>query len=245
MSLSLNQKLLAIQKEVDKLTKDTTVGEGKSAYKAVGSEQVLETIRPKMNELGLLLIPSVNSANVIVGSTSSGTQRFLTEINMTFTWLDVESNEKMEVGWYAQGVDLAGEKGVGKAQTYAEKYFLLKFFHIPTPKDDPDSDPRTKTGEKLQKDTQAEKETEILHRNSITQMLWELYGKDKPEKHKEAMIFLTKSQDGKFLGVETVEALKSNAQLALVYAKLKKSYETRMKKPFEYDPKQFEPKVNE
>ena len=32
-----------------------------------------------------------------------------------------------------------GEKGVGKALTYAEKYFMLKFFNIPTDKDDPDS----------------------------------------------------------------------------------------------------------
>jgi hypothetical protein len=41
--------------------------------------------------------------------------------------------------WYGQGVDIAGEKGVGKAMTYAEKYFMLKFFNIPTDKDDPDS----------------------------------------------------------------------------------------------------------
>jgi hypothetical protein len=41
--------------------------------------------------------------------------------------------------FYAQGVDIAGEKGVGKALTYGEKYFLLKTFNIATDKDDPDA----------------------------------------------------------------------------------------------------------
>src|SRR5690606_10249645 len=41
--------------------------------------------------------------------------------------------------WYGQGIDIAGEKGVGKALTYAEKYYLLKTFNIATDKDDPDS----------------------------------------------------------------------------------------------------------
>ncbi|MNP04955.1 ERF superfamily protein [compost metagenome] len=45
----------------------------------------------------------------------------------------------IECPWYSQGVDIAGEKGVGKALTYGEKYFILKFFNIPTDKDDPDT----------------------------------------------------------------------------------------------------------
>jgi hypothetical protein len=54
-------------------------------------------------------------------------------------WVDTESGESYTIPWYGQGVDLAGEKGVGKALTYAEKYFILKQFNIPTDKDDPDS----------------------------------------------------------------------------------------------------------
>lgn len=44
----------------------------------------------------------------------------------------------MESKWYAQGVDIAGEKGVGKALTYAENIFI-EIFNIATDKDDPDS----------------------------------------------------------------------------------------------------------
>jgi hypothetical protein len=56
------------------------------------------------------------------------------------TWVNAENPEEtIECPWYGQGVDIAGEKGVGKALTYAEKYFILKQFNIATDKDDPDA----------------------------------------------------------------------------------------------------------
>jgi len=59
---------------------------------------------------------------------------------MTMMWVNIDDpSDTAKVSWYAQGVDLAGEKGVGKALTYAEKYFLLKTFNIATDKDDPDA----------------------------------------------------------------------------------------------------------
>lgn len=223
--MSLNEKLLKIQNSIDKFVKDNQVGEGKQAYKAVSSEQVLDTVRPLLNELKLLLIPEVESANVIVGATSSGTARYLTELTMTMTWVDVESGERLPVKWYAQGTDLAGEKGVGKANTYAEKYFLMKFFHVPTPKDDPDGDKKTKSGELAQKGTQAEVETILLQRESIRQMLDELCAGD-AEKIKASLIAYTKSDARKYPGVDTVEAI-TDMQVKVVYGKLKSKYEER------------------
>ena len=62
-----------------------------------------------------------------------------TELDLEFTWINAENPEETIVcPWYGQGVD-SGEKGVGKALTYAEKYFILKQFNIATDKDDPDS----------------------------------------------------------------------------------------------------------
>jgi hypothetical protein len=59
---------------------------------------------------------------------------------MTMTWVNADKpDEVIECPWYGQGVDIAGEKGVGKALTYAEKYFILKQFNIATDKDDPDA----------------------------------------------------------------------------------------------------------
>ncbi|MNT28935.1 ERF superfamily protein [compost metagenome] len=59
---------------------------------------------------------------------------------MSMTWINAdEPTEQIECPWYSQGVDIAGEKGVGKALTYGEKNFILKFFNIATDKDDPDA----------------------------------------------------------------------------------------------------------
>ena len=146
------------------------------------------------------------------------------------TWHDVESGERMEVPWYAQGVDLAGEKGVGKALTYAEKYFLLKFFHVPTKKDDPDNDGRTRSGEKPQRGTQAGWESAAYCRKAIPQMLPELYGENR-EKIQEAYIALTKADNRGYPGVDNIDAI-TDATIGMIYAKAKRIYESRIGHPF-------------
>lgn len=233
--MNLHEKLLKIQIAVDRFVKDNQVGEGKQAYRAVSSEQVLEKVRPLMNTHKLLLIPNVNDANVIVGATASGTARYLTELTMTMTWYDVESGESLSVPWYGQGVDLAGEKGVGKANTYAEKYFIMKFFHVPTPKDDPDGDRRNKNGEKQQKGTQAETETALYQREGIRQMLEELCGGDE-EAIRKSVVAFTQNKSRQYPGVDNVEAV-SDLMVKVVYGKVKKKYEERMGHAFVMKPK--------
>lgn len=228
--MKLQEKLLKIQEGIDRLVKD---GENSSdKYQYVSSDQVLATVRPLMNDLKLLLIPAVEKAELHEGTTKSGTTRYMTELYLLFSWTDVESGEKLEVPFYAQGVDLAGEKGVGKALTYAEKYFLMKFFHVPTSKDDPDSDGRTGSGEKAQRGTQASAETAAYQREAIRQMLSELCGGD-AEKVKTSMIAFTKSESRGYPGVDNPEQL-SAAGLAVAYSKIKKKYEERTGKPFVY-----------
>ena len=57
---------------------------------------------------------------------------------MRFTWIDCETGEKDENLFGANGQN-DWEKGLGSALTYAERYFLLKFFHIATDADDIDN----------------------------------------------------------------------------------------------------------
>lgn len=232
--MNLYEKLLAIQQSVDKFVKDNQVGEGKQSYKAVSSDQVLETVRPLLNEHKLLLLPEVNAANVIVGTTSSGTARYLTELHMTMTWVDTESGDKLSQQWYAQGVDLAGEKGVGKANTYAEKYYLMKAFHVPTPKDDPDGDKKTASGEKAQNGTQAEQETVLYQRECIRQMLVELCKGD-AETIKKSVIAYTKNDARQYAGVDDVNKI-SPAQVKVVYGQIKKKYAERTGHEFSFVP---------
>lgn len=226
--MNLYEKLLAIQQSVDNIIKD---GKNQSdKYDFASNENVLDRFRPLLNDHGLLLIPRMESAALHEGQTRSGTARYLTEITYTMIWHDVESGEELAVPWYSQGVDLAGEKGVGKAATYAEKTFLLKFFHVPTNKDDPDNDKRTGSGEKPTAGTAAGKELAAYHRKAISQMMDELYNKD-AEKIKAGLIAITKSEKRGYAGADDVSKI-SDAALAVVYGKVKKTYETRTGRPF-------------
>ncbi len=142
--MNIYEKLIEVRKEVPYLKKEN---QGQQ-YNYVSSSQVLMNCISKMNELGLLLVPSVTNHKVsetVVdyydkeGRVNKHTTTYFTELDMTMTWINSEDpEEKIVCNWYGQGVDIAGEKGVGKALTYAEKYFLLKFFNISTDKDDPD-----------------------------------------------------------------------------------------------------------
>lgn len=145
LKLNLYQKLIEIRKVVSYLKKDT---EG-SQYLYNPSSQVLMSVKDKMDEVGLLLIPAITDKRVNQsaieyydkdGRPTKRTITYFTELDMTMTWVNAENPEdKIVIPWYAQGVDIAGEKGVGKALTYAEKFFILKQFNIATNKDDPDS----------------------------------------------------------------------------------------------------------
>jgi len=226
--LTLAQKLLEIQRAVDRVVKDATNTNDKYAYASSGA--VLETVRPKMNELGLLLEMEITGARLHTGETRTGTTRYLTEMDCLFRWVNVDSpQETREIKWYAQGVDLAGEKGPGKGATYAEKYFLLKYFHVPTPKDDPDSDERTASGEKRQRGTRAAKETVEMQRVAIDGMIRELCSGDEA-KMAQSYIAFTKSNG--YEGVDSLEKV-SDSQAAVVYGKLKAKYIERTGKTWD------------
>jgi len=133
--LTLAQKLIEVRKTVDYLQKTATG----SQFNYTSSSQVLASVRTAMNEQSVLLLSQIDGHELSQNLTKTGTISFFTELAMTMTWMDAETGETIVLPWYAQGVDLAGEKGVGKALTYAEKYFILKQFNIPTDKDDPDA----------------------------------------------------------------------------------------------------------
>ena len=146
--LNLYQKLHKVQSRVIGLGKDK---DGQN-FKYVSGTKVLDAIKPIMNELGLLLKMEVlsidNQRNDYTTSLKQDTQtkewsgkpksEVLSKVMMKFTWIDVDTGEKDECLWGANGQN-DWDKGVGSAMTYAERYFLLKYFHIATDEDDIDN----------------------------------------------------------------------------------------------------------
>lgn len=143
--MNIYQKLHKIQSQVIGLGKDK---DGQN-YKYVTGTKVLENIKPLMNSLGLILKQEVlkidnERQNYIVGfGTPKEREKseILSKVMMRFTWVDVETGEKDENLFGANGQN-DWEKGLGSALTYAERYFLLKFFHIATDEDDIDNPQR-------------------------------------------------------------------------------------------------------
>lgn len=140
--LNLFQKLLEIQKEIIGLGKDGT----SFGYKYVTGSKALEYIKPLMNKHGIILKQEVltitNTRQDYTTKTGSKSE-ILTTTTQKFTWVDCETGEKDENLFAANGQN-DWEKGLGSALTYAERYFLLKFFHIATDEDDIDNPERDK-----------------------------------------------------------------------------------------------------
>ena len=130
-------KLAALQSAVRGLGKDT---KGNS-YEYVSGSKVLDAVRPRMDELGLLLVQEVEdirNERVDYSTRNGAKSEMFTSVSMLFTWIDTETLERLPVRFAANGCN-GWDKGLGSALTYGERYFLLKFFHIATDEDDVDA----------------------------------------------------------------------------------------------------------
>lgn len=146
--MSVYKKLFEIQKSTRGFQKDK---KGNN-YDYVSGTKVLNHIRAKMDELGVLLKQEILSIDNDRQDyrTGIGTNyekpksEILSKVMMRFTWVCVDTSEKDENLFGANGQN-DWDKGVGSALTYAERYFLLKYFHIPTDEDDIDALPSKDT----------------------------------------------------------------------------------------------------
>lgn len=148
---NIYQKLLEIQKAVNGLGNDAK----SFGYKYTSGSKVLSHIKPMMNELGLILKQEVLSIDNVRQDYQTGDPKknnvkdkseILSKVMMRFTWIDTETGDKDENLFGANGQN-DWEKGLGSALTYAERYFLMKYFHINTDEDDIDN-PNRKESEK-------------------------------------------------------------------------------------------------
>ena len=137
------RKILELQRTVRALLPNANGGGDKNSYKYVSGAKLLGYLRPKMDELGIILKQEIveESHERIDYATAYGHKsEMFTALKMRFTWIDVETGERDENEFIAFGQN-GWDKGLGSALTYGERYFLLKFFHIATDEDDVDALP--------------------------------------------------------------------------------------------------------
>lgn len=178
--LNLYQKIADVKANIEGFTKDT---KGFN-YTYVSGSQILHRIRQKMIEHNLLLVPHLedeeyeqveltrynHKAKKEVTSTE-----FVVKANLTYTWINADNpQEKLEIPFYAIGQQQDPSQAFGTALTYSERYFLMKFFNIPTDEDDADAKQKQDKYSKVDPKNIAELENEITMFSELMKSL----GKD-------------------------------------------------------------------
>jgi len=141
--MELYKKLLKIQKAVKGLSKDKK----SHNFQYVTGNKLLSFIKPLMDEQGLILkqeVLSIENTRQDYKTKYGEKSEILSKVMMRFTWIDTETGEKDENLFGANGQN-DWEKGLGSALTYAERYFIMKYFHIATDEDDIDNPDRKTT----------------------------------------------------------------------------------------------------
>lgn len=134
--MNLFQKIADVKANIDGFIKDT---KGYN-YSYVSGSQVLHRIRSKMIEHNLLLVPYTEHEEIIETKNSKGKIEHIVKLKLTYIWINADKpEEKLEVPFFAVGQQDDVSKAHGTALTYAERYFLMKFFNIPTDEDDADA----------------------------------------------------------------------------------------------------------
>lgn len=140
---NIYQKLLAIQVELEPVAKNLEVKVGNGQYKAVGEVDVLKAVKPLEAKYGVYSYPcsrEIVESGELVSIDKNGVERkqLFERIKTTYRFVNVDKPEEyIDIASYGDGID-SGDKSVGKAMTYADKYALLKAYKIQTG-DDPDA----------------------------------------------------------------------------------------------------------
>jgi hypothetical protein len=135
--MSIYKKILELQKELKIIKRDGSA----NGYKYTTADQLFAIVRPKMDLLGLLLFQEIveaKSEHVNWKTKYGEKQQTYSSATFKFTWVDVDTAETLVHQFHADGFN-DWDKAIGSAMTYAERYYILKQFHIPTSELDPDA----------------------------------------------------------------------------------------------------------
>lgn len=141
--LNLYQKIQAVSNEVKNIEKNMTVGTGSYAYKAVQDIDVTLCVKDSETKYGIISIPvkqELIKSEVIrtIKKENIESITYADIVKMTVRIINLDKPEEyIEVESFGRGLD-SGDKGFGKASTYARKYALLNAYKIATGEDPDD-----------------------------------------------------------------------------------------------------------
>ena len=139
--MSVYKKMHQVQAATRSLAANTEGQTGAAKYNYVSGAKLLGVIRPLMDKLGLILtqeIVDIKNEPITYMTRNGEKTEMFTTAHIRFTWVDTEDGSQVVNDFFANGMN-AWDKGLGSALTYAERYYLMKTFHIATDEDDVDA----------------------------------------------------------------------------------------------------------
>ena len=112
-------------------------------YNYVSGSQVLHKLNPELYKHGINITFKTSDAkyeavNVVVKGKEK--TEYIVSLNVHYTITNTDRiEEKIESTIFAIGQQDDPSKALGTALTYSERYFLMKFFGLPTDEDDADA----------------------------------------------------------------------------------------------------------
>lgn len=142
--MNIYQKIQAVSNDIKNIEKNMTVGKGAYAYKAVQDIDVTLEAKRAETKYGLVSIPvrqELVRSDIVKTMKDNGSEgvQYVDIVKMTLRIVNLEDpTEFVEVESFGRGLD-PGDKGFGKASTYARKYAILNAYKIATG-EDPDTE---------------------------------------------------------------------------------------------------------
>lgn len=137
--LNIFERIQAVANEISTIKKDMDVGTGRSSYKAVSDLAVIKRVKAAEKKHRIVSVPSkqevIHSETIRTVKDGYETIRYSFLIKMTTRIVNLDNpKDCIEVESFGHGLD-SGDKGFGKASTYARKYALLNAYKIGTGED--------------------------------------------------------------------------------------------------------------
>lgn len=150
--MNVYQRINAVSSEVGKvkMTLDVSTGYGKSSYKAVSINDVVDSLTPLLCKYRLAVIPGekemLSEDRIEKVNQGGGTSnQFFIRMRAAYKVINIDKPEEfVETVGYGDGID-SGDKATGKAVTYCRKYALIDVFNL-SKGDDPDTEPSPDEG---------------------------------------------------------------------------------------------------
>lgn len=138
------EKMAAIAIELQTVAKNLEIKAGATTYKAVSEADVLRAVKPLEEKHRVYSFPF--SRDIVESGTIESTdykgnvkKQLYERIKTVYRFVNIDNTEEyIDMTTYGDGLD-SGDKSVGKAMTYADKYALLKAYKIVTG-EDPDQE---------------------------------------------------------------------------------------------------------